>query len=196
MKLHSLLSTLTVALLLTGCQMTPKAPTLPSTPNLPHVEDNQQSTGEYFKITGKIGVRTPQQNGSAFYGWTQQGDQFAIDLTGAMGIGQTSIRGNAEHVTLTSSKTGTIEATTPEEPLFQATKWEAPITYLISWINAKPVENHAITQKDEYNRLISIQEGGWQATLSYNETEKLPNKLVLIDEAQQNRVTLTIQSRE
>ena len=113
-----------------------------------------------------------------------------------MGIGQTSIRGNAQHVTLTSSKTGTIEADTPEELLFQATKWEAPITYLISWINANAVENTAIIEKDEQNRLVSIQEGGWQATLSYATSENLPNKLVLIDDAQQNRVTLTIQSRE
>lgn len=174
-----------------GCQTLKTAPEIANQPN-PEQQVNQQN----FKITGKIGVRTPQQNGSAFYGWNQQGDHYAIDLTGAMGIGQTSIRGTNGHVTLTSSKTGVIEAETPEELLFKATHWEAPITHLISWINAKPAQPNAAITLDDQNRIQTIIEGGWQATLSYATTEKLPNKLVLIDDAQQNRVTLTIQTRE
>ena len=174
-----------------GCQHLKKAPELPTQPSHQQVEGLQS-----FKITGKIGVRTPQQNGSAFYGWNQQGDHFAIDLTGAMGIGQTSIRGVTGQVTLTSSKTGTIEAQTPEELLFKATHWEAPITYLVSWINGQPAQDGAAIYLDDQNRINSIAEGGWIATLSYQNDEKLPNKLVLIDDAQQNRVTLTIQTRE
>ena len=174
-----------------GCQSLKTAPEI-LTPSNPSEQLNQQS----FKITGKIGVRTPQQNGSAFYGWNQQGDHFAIDLTGAMGIGQTSIRGVKGQVTLTSSKTGVIEAQTPEELLFKATNWEAPITYLVSWINAQPAQPNAAITLDDQNRIQTIDEGGWLATLSYSANEKLPNKLVLIDDAQQNRVTLTIQTRE
>lgn len=174
-----------------GCQHLKKAPDLPQQPDAQDTINSQN-----FKITGKIGVRTPQQNGSAFYGWNQQGDHFAIDLTGAMGIGQTSIRGVTGHVTLTSSKTGTIEAETPEELLYKATNWEAPITYLVSWINAQPAQPNAAIHLDDQNRINAINEGGWSVNLSYLDNEKLPNKLVLIDDAQQNRVTLTIQTRE
>lgn len=176
---------ISLGLALTGCQ----------TMQSPSKITSQQQTAQQFKITGKIGVRTPQQNGSAFYGWTQVGDQFAIDLTGALGIGQTSIRGQVGDVTLTSSKTGTIQAETPEELLFKATGWQAPITYLISWINAEPASKNAEVKKDTAGRIENIQEGGWSATLSYSDQQKLPNKLVLIDDAQQNRVTLTIQTR-
>ena len=174
---------------LVGCQTIKTAPSIPTNSNVP--------SAEQFKITGKIGVRTPKQNGSAFYGWTQVGDQFAIDLTGALGIGQTSIRGQTGDVTLTSSKTGTIKAETPEELLFKATGWQAPITHLISWVSGQAVTSSAKVEKDAQGRNESIQEGVWSATLHYeNESAKYPNKLNLIDDAQENRVTLTIQSRE
>ncbi len=182
----SLFACLCISLTLAGCQQISKTP----------VTTTQSQAQQQFKITGKIGVRTPKQNGSAFYGWTQVGDQFAIDLTGALGIGQTSIRGKTGDVTLTSSKTGTIQAETPEELLFKATGWVAPITYLISWVNAQPVTAEAIIKKDDLNRIQTIAEAGWTATLNYNNQENLPNKLVLVDDEQQNRVTLTIQTRE
>lgn len=183
----SLAIVLSSAILLSACQTMVKAPALTTTPS----QAEQQ-----FKITGKIGVRTAQQNGSAFYGWTQIGDYFAINLTGAMGIGQTSIQGKPGEVLLSSSKTGTLQASTPEELLFKATGWQAPITSLISWINAQPTKRDAQVSQDTSGRIQSIQEQGWTVTLSYNAQEKLPNKLVLVDTAQQNRVTLTIQSRE
>jgi outer membrane lipoprotein LolB len=37
-----------------------------------------------FTINGKIGMTTPQQAGSAFYIWTQQGQNFAIEIAGAI----------------------------------------------------------------------------------------------------------------
>lgn len=187
MPIHRyLLPCLCFVFLISGCQTIRQAPTIIST-----TQAEQQ-----FKITGKIGVRTPQQNGSAFYGWTQIGDQFAIDLTGALGVGQTSIRGKHGDVTLTSSKTGTIQAETPEELLYKATGWQAPITHLVSWINAQPATTVAAVEKDQQNRLSSITEDGWTVDLYYTNQENLPNKLILVDQAQQNRVTLTIQNRE
>lgn len=188
---QSICTLMLASLILGGCQHIQHAPELTQTP-APSTAQHEQK----FQITGKIGVRTPQQNGSAFYGWTQQGEHFAIDLTGAMGIGQTSIRGVPGNVTLISSKTGTLQAETPEELLFKATQWEAPITYLVAWINAQPAKPNAMIHHDEQMRLSSIKEAGWHATLSYKDSETLPNKLVLIDDAEQNRVTLTIQTRQ
>lgn len=175
------------ALYLTGCQHLRTAPSLPS---------NAAAHALDFSITGKIGVRTPQQNGSAFYGWTQKQQQFAIDLTGAMGIGQTTIRGKPGEVVLNSSKTGELHASSAEELLFQATGWQAPISQLLYWINAQVATAGAIHQQDADGRLSHVQEGGWQADFSYAGQAKLPNKLIIVDDAQQNRITLTIQSRQ
>ena len=174
-------------LYLTGCQHLMTAPKL-------HSSSTPQATD--FKITGKIGVRTPQQNGSAFYGWTQTQQQFAIDLTGALGIGQTTIRGKPGEVVLNSSKTGELHASSAEELLYQATGWQAPISHLQYWINAQVATPNAVREQDQAGRLSRVQEDGWQAEFSYAAQETLPNKLIIIDDAKQNRITLTIQSRE
>jgi outer membrane lipoprotein LolB len=176
-----------LCLVLSGCQQLSTAP---------QISPSHTVQAHHFKITGKIGVRTPQQNGSAFYGWTQRDQQFAIDLTGALGIGQTLIRGKPGEVSLNSSKTGTLQAASAEELLLQATGWQAPISYLVFWIEAQPATATAILEKDASGRISSIQEGGWHATLSYAGQETLPNKLLMVDASAQNRVTLTIQSRE
>ena len=200
MNLKFALLTLSVSIILFGCQSTPKTPTILITPQQEQktsaIDNPNLVIQHHFQITGKIGVRTPQQNGSAFYGWTQMGEHFAIDLTGALGIGQTSIRGQAGDVTLTSSKTGILQAETPEELLFQATGWEAPITYLIAWIEAQAASTDAVIEKDDMGRIQHIAEGGWTAKLHYTHQDVKPNKLILIDDAQQNRVTLTIQTRQ
>lgn len=191
-RLSAVLLASCISLGLSGCQKTLKAPTL-STP-LP----TQEVVKTQFGIAGKIGVRTPQQNGSAFYAWTQVNNYFAIDLTGALGIGQTRIEGIPGKVSLTSAKTGTLQAATPEELLQQATGWQAPISYLVSWVQGKPASSSAQAQYDEQRRLKQLNEGGWQVEFSYDNTEALPQKLVMVQPLQQgeNRVTLTIQTRE
>jgi outer membrane lipoprotein LolB len=198
-------------IILSGCQSTLKAPVLPPAPvvidaaaGTEATTDNSQSnTADLpqnqidFSITGKIGVRTPKQNGSAFYAWTQVNDRFAIDLTGALGIGQTHIEGVPKQVTLNSAKTGLLTAETPEELLQQATGWQAPISYLVYWINAQPAEKNAIVSYDPQQRLSNLQEGGWNVTFNYPADEKLPNKLTMTQplDSGENRVTLTVQSR-
>ena len=176
---------------LTGCQHMVKAPVL-STP-IP----SEQAVTLQFSIGGKIGVRTPQQNGSAFYAWTQVNDHFAIDITGALGIGQTRIEGIPGQVTLNSAKTGTLEASTPEELLEQATGWQTPISHLVNWIQAKPATSDAKVQTDAQNRLTELNEDGWNVKFSYTENEKLPQKLLMVQalDSGENRVTLTIQTR-
>lgn len=175
---------------LNGCQKTLQAPAL-TTP-LP----TQEVVKTQFSIAGKIGIKTPQQNGSAFYAWTQVNQYFAIDLTGALGIGQTRIEGIPGKVSLTSAKTGRLQAATPEELLQQATGWQAPISYLVSWVQGKPASNNAQATYDEQQRLKQLAEGGWQVQFSYDHRAVLPQKLVMVQAQGENRVTLTIQSRE
>lgn len=130
-----------------------------------------------FTINGKIGMTTPQQAGSAFYTWTQQGQNFAIEIAGAMNAGQTKISYNGQSATLTNEK-GTINAATPEELLLRATGWQAPISQLPYWIQGQPAPSDANGKKDSINRLVSAQNGDWTATFSYsNSNDKLPSRL-------------------
>lgn len=186
----SLILIATSTLVLTGCQRytQPQAPSVSKTPE----------AANNFSVQGKIGVKTPGQSGSAFFTWVQQQDEFDIELSGILGVGKTQISGTPGQVTLNSAKTGLIQAATPEELLERATGWQAPITHLVDWVQAKPATTQAKISKDRQNRPIQFVEDGWTVDLSYNDQAQLPNKLILkqtFESGQENRITMVIQNR-
>lgn len=179
----------TSLLILTGCQPY----TQPQTP-VSHIPEAAND----FNLQGKIGVKTPVQSGSAFFTWTQQQDEFNIELSGILGVGKTQISGKPGEVSLNSAKTGQIEAQTAEELLERATGWQAPITHLVDWVQAKPATPQAKINKDDSNRPIQFLEDGWTVNLSYDQQATLPNKLILkqaLESGQENRITMIIQNR-
>ena len=179
----------TSSLVLTGCQTFVQKP----------ANHSQQVEAEnQFNLQGKIGVRTPQQSGSAFFTWVQQQQQFDIELSGILGVGKTQISGKPGQVTLNSAKTGLIYAESPEELLERATGWQAPITHLIDWVQARPATIDAQIQKDSQQRPTQFIEDGWTVDFSYNDVQTLPNKLLLkqaLADDKENRITMVIQNR-
>ena len=177
------------SLFITGCQPFVQKPANVS---------QQVEAENQFNLQGKIGVRTPQQSGSAFFTWVQQQQQFDIELSGILGVGKTQINGKPGQVTLNSAKTGLIYAESPEELLEQATGWQAPITHLVDWVQARPATVNAQIQKDSQQRPTQFIEDGWTVDLSYNDSASLPNRLILkqaLESGQENRITMLIQNR-
>ncbi|MCA4815421.1 MULTISPECIES: lipoprotein insertase outer membrane protein LolB [Acinetobacter] len=177
------------SLFITGCQPFVQSPA--------HVSQQVEAENQ-FNLQGKIGVRTPQQSGSAFFTWVQQQQQFDIELSGILGVGKTQISGQPGQVTLNSAKTGIIYAESPEELLEQATGWQAPITHLVDWVQARPATVNAQIQKDPQQRPTQFIEDGWTVDLSYNDSASLPNRLILkqaLESGQENRITMLIQNR-
>lgn len=169
--------------ILTGCQTIHQKPTvtMPTTA-VTNTQTNPVSTAlpatpQRFDINGKIGITTPQQAGSAFYTWGQNGQAFSIDLAGALNAGQTQIRYNGQTATLTNDK-GTLTADSPEALLFKATKWQAPISQLPYWIMGQPAPSDTNNQSDSQNRLTKASNGDWTAEFGYaNTQDKLPNRI-------------------
>lgn len=184
---------------LTGCQQLLK-------PNSLITSQQTVTAPTSFQLTGKIGVRTPQQSGSAFYAWAQQDDRFAIELTGALGIGQTRIEGGNGVFSLENNTTGKLEADSAEALLKQATGWQAPISQLPRWVMGMPIAADSPATYDDQTRLATLTEQGWSVRFDYLDTNqpRRPSRLImtqmLFDTAGQaageNRVTLTIQSRQ
>ena len=196
---HTLLILTAVSgLALSGCQTVTKAPIQPANPPLDTESGTSEVIQNNFDLQGKIGVKTPQQSGSAFFTWTQHAEKFEIQLTGILGIGKTIIEGDANQVTLNSSKTGEITADSPEELLERATGWIAPIRHIVSWVQARPATTNAQINKDDFQRINQIQEDDWNVTLSYADQATLPNKLILkqqLEGGKENRITMVIQNR-
>ncbi|MDV2440855.1 lipoprotein insertase outer membrane protein LolB [Acinetobacter gerneri] len=194
--------TATLSLAFTGCQQVVKpaltTPTLSETPSDQNQAGTATAPSNQFNLQGKIGVKTPKQSGSAFFTWQQDHEDFDIQLSGILGIGKTIIEGKSGEVTLNSSKTGLIQAESPEELLERATGWVAPITDIVSWVQARPATTDAKIAKDDADRISKIEEDGWTVDLSYNDKETLPNKLILkqaLESGAENRVTMVIQNR-
>lgn len=194
------------SLVLGGCQQVIKKPTANSVtlaPTETEVTDTTQaiekiSQNQAFHLQGKIGVKTPQQSGSAFFTWAQQQDEFDIELSGILGVGKTQISGTPGEVILNSAKTGLIRAETPEELLARATGWQAPITHLVDWVQGQSASNNAQMRKDDSGRPIQLDEDGWNVEFSYNAAAQLPNKLILkqaLESGKENRITMIIQNR-
>jgi len=130
----------------------------------------------------------------------------ALFLTGCQHFTQPQLPKNTQEsenqfngkVTLNSAKTGLITASSPEELLERATGWQAPITHIISWVQARPATTQAQTTQDSNGRINHIQEDGWNVDLSYDSEQKLPNKLILkqsLEDNKENRITMVIQNR-
>ncbi len=195
------LATMTLSLMLTGLSTATLSgcQTIKQTPNVGAViQSPMPERLQRFNIRGKIGVVTPQlegstaQSGSAFYVWAQDGDRFAIDLTGALGIGHTVIEYNGQKATLVSERTGTLTAVNPDDLLLQATGWRAPISQLPYWISGRPAPSDKNNEIDPQGRLQTADNADWMATFSYqNLQEKLPNKIKVIH-SQGHKVIMTI----
>lgn len=206
---------LSMTLLLAGCQTSSSLapiPTLNPTQSINNTATVVQDTAKQnntdpipqpahdnqFNLQGKIGVRTPQQSGSAFFTWAQQQDQFDIQLSGILGIGKTQIFGQPGQVELNSSRTGKISAASAEELLEQATGWQAPISYLVDWVQARPATAQAQVSTDQQQRPIQFIEQDWVVDLSYHDQQLLPYRLILkqaLETGKENRITMLIQDR-
>lgn len=189
----------------TPTTITPVVPTAtsPQTPNHTATQTTTTPTQPSqiippsFSITGKIGVTTldadgNRQAGSAFYAWGQEKERFAIDLTGALGLGATSIQYDGKTALLISEKTGEIRADNPEALLLKSTGWHAPISHLPFWVMGKNAPNDTNSQHDG-DKLSSATNGQWQAHFDYNR-QALPHRIRLTHQ-DGHRVVLSINGR-
>lgn len=167
-------------------------------------QQNQQSQTttqaqrlESFTINGKLGITTPAtasrsaKSNSAFYAWGQQDDRFAIELMGALGLGKTNIEYNGQTATLVSEETGTLSAADPESLLRKATGLQAPISQLPYWISGHAAPTDSNPKMDAQGRLISAVNANWSASLSYDNNDALPSKIIAT-QPQGQKVVMTI----
>lgn len=152
----------------------------------------QKNTQPRFAIIGKIGITTitpeGKKAGSAFYTWGQDGQRFAIHLTGALGMGAIHILFDGDTASLTSDNT-TILAKTPEELLSKATGWQAPISQLPYWIMGRSAPNDSNPVIINH-QLVKTSHSDWTVNFEYA-TNNLPNRLI-INHTTGHRVVITI----
>lgn len=166
-----------IATMVSGCHtLSPQQTIDPTLINQTPLKPNKLNS---FNINGKIGMSNALTNqaGSVFYVWAQEDDRFTIELQGALGIGFTRIQYNGQQASLQNASIGTITANNPNDLLYQATGWNAPISQLPYWISGSPAPTDSSQKLDNQRRLIQAINGNWTANFQYSEGARLPKKI-------------------
>ena len=118
---------------------------------------------EDWQIEGKIGIRSQNEGGSAYVNWKQSGGSFHITLSGPLGQGTSIISGDPGSARLDSSE-GSFISDSPEKLIYEHTRWQVPVRYLLYWIKGLATPDLTITNIT-YNQLgliKSLQQGLWK----------------------------------
>ena len=120
---------------------------------------------ESYTISGKLIIIQPEQRSSARFRWTQQTENFQMDLWGPLGVGRTSIAGSSIYAELTQG-TDVIRRGVPREIMQRQLGWSAPIEVFPYWVLGVFAPNTAVEsfEKDELGRLMRFSQAGWSVS--------------------------------
>ena len=122
-----------------------------------------------WQISGKVGIRSPRESGSATLFWLQRQDYFDIRLAGPMGRGAARLTGRPGAVSLDAANQGQFQAESAEALLQQQLGWSLPVAHLFWWIRGLPAEDSKSSLTlDSESRLAKLEQDDWQVEyLSY-----------------------------
>lgn len=130
-----LLAVLTCLAMLSGCAVTPPAPSTPTTS-----AGNEKSPRllSHWEAKGKVGIRFLGENISATYRWQRLGDDFSADAAGALNQGYTTLESRRGIVTLENAWFGRHETVDGEGLLQALTSIRVPLSHFNAWFMGWP----------------------------------------------------------
>lgn len=173
-----------LALLLAGCAGLGPRESVEGTGNAAwKAHKSQIASLDGWQISGKIGIRAPQDSGSGTLFWLQRQDYFDIRLSGPLGRGATRLTGRPDAVSLEVAGQGRFEATSPEALVEQQLGWRLPVSHLLWWVRGLPApDSRSRLSLDGASRLARLEQDGWQVDyLAYAEHDgfTLPERIRL-----------------
>lgn len=161
---------LALLLLLTGCASQPLL-----TSGSWNERQAQLEQINDWRLTGKLGVRIPGDNGSATLRWRQASHDYTIDLSGPLGSGRLLIEGQPGNVTLHQGGEPPLTARTAEELIFLSTNWTIPVTHLTWWVRALPAPRQKVThwETNDQGHITTLEQAGWR--LHYSQYQAVAN---------------------
>jgi outer membrane lipoprotein LolB len=159
-----------------------------------------QAIGDW-QLTGKLGIRTTGDSGSASVKWQQQPANYQINLSGPLGQKSMIITGSPGKVRLEQTGEPAQEAKTAEALIKKTAGWTLPVAQLAYWVRGVPAPKLRITQlqQNENGLIDNLIQGGWDISYSnyrdhtFNGANlPLPGKITA--EYQDVRLTLVIRT--
>jgi len=148
----------------------------------------------HWRLSAKMGVRSPEKSGSAYLQWQQLGDNYQIHISGPLGQGSTWIRRNEQNIRLERAGEITLRANSADELLRQAVGWNAPLEQLKYWVRGLPAPNIPATiHHNSLGTMATLEQSGWQLEYSrYIEHGRYQLPTKIIAHHQDLRLTLIV----
>jgi len=137
----------------------------------PPVDDPQRVWREHarelasvtrWELSGKVGLRSPEQKGQANVVWQRDGDTHRINLFGPFGAGQVVLDQDGAGARLRDAKRNEYQAANARDVLYQATGWVVPFEELTFWLAGLPAPGPTETlELDPWGRLKHLRQAGW-----------------------------------
>ncbi|WOX04894.1 lipoprotein insertase outer membrane protein LolB [Microbulbifer pacificus] len=120
-----------------------------------------------WEVTGKLGVRSPKENGSANLIWQQASGNYRIHLSGPLGAGATMISGSPTGVSLQRGNDPAVFASNPAQLTEEIMGWPLPVSEMFYWVRGL-VAPGAVSgeQRNTQGQLQRLQQAGWQLEFS------------------------------
>lgn len=121
-----------------------------------------------WTLSGKLGIRTPEDSGSASVKWVQKIANYQINLSGPLGQKSMIITGTPDKVRLEQSGEPAQEAKTAEALIKKSAGWTLPVAQLAYWVRGVPAPKLRIThlQQNQNGLIDQLTQGGWNITYS------------------------------
>jgi outer membrane lipoprotein LolB len=175
---------LVASLVLGGCATAPRTP--------PPVGDPLAAWGqrqaalralERWQISGRVGVRSGDEQGQANVVWVRDGSRHRINLFGPFGGGRVVLTEDPGGAQLRDGKHETLEAPDARTVLYQRTGWDIPFDELQYWLTGVPAPGASNDLNlDAWGRLQTLRQDGWVVqVLEYEQEDRyeLPRRLVI-----------------
>ncbi len=121
-----------------------------------------------WQLTGKLGIRTTDDSGSASVKWAQQIATYQINLSGPLGQKSMIITGTPDRVRLEQTGEPVQEAKTAEALIKKSAGWTLPVAQLAYWVRGVPAPKLRIThlQQNDTGLIAQLIQGGWSMNYS------------------------------
>jgi outer membrane lipoprotein LolB len=133
-----------------------------------------------WQLTGKLGIRTTEDSGSASVRWVQQIANYQINLSGPLGQKSMIITGTPDKVRLEQTGEPAQEAKTAEALIKKSAGWTLPITQLAYWVRGVPAPKLRISylQQNDSGLIAQLIQGDWNISYS-NYRDQTFNGIIL-----------------
>ncbi|SHF00848.1 outer membrane lipoprotein LolB [Microbulbifer donghaiensis] len=137
-------------------------------PQPPSAAEQSAMQLQNWTIRGKLGVRSPTDNGSANLTWEQQSAPvYRIHLSGPLGAGATVISGSPGGVSLQRGNEPPLQASNPAQLTMDTLGWPLPVNEMFYWVRGLPAPGGASNQqRNAHGQLQSLRQSGWQLNFS------------------------------